>query len=43
MMAPRRAPEALRNRVRADHPLERTLRARDKAFFYRDLVIETVA
>ncbi|HEY3814905.1 MAG TPA: DUF3419 family protein [Caulobacteraceae bacterium] len=43
MMAPRRAPEALRNRVRADRPLERTLRARDKAFFYRDLVIETVA
>ncbi|HWE47183.1 MAG TPA: DUF3419 family protein [Caulobacteraceae bacterium] len=43
MMAPRRAPEAMRARIRTDDTLERALHARDKAFFYRDLVIETVA
>jgi S-adenosylmethionine-diacylglycerol 3-amino-3-carboxypropyl transferase len=43
MMAPRRAPDALRSRVRTDRPLERVLKAQDKAFFYRDFVIETVA
>jgi S-adenosylmethionine-diacylglycerol 3-amino-3-carboxypropyl transferase len=42
MMAPRRAPVALADRVSADPALEASLRPVDKAFFYRDFVIETV-
>ena len=42
MMAPRRAPADLADRVTTDPALEATLRPRDKAFFYRDFVIETV-
>ncbi len=42
MMAPRRRPEALADRVRTLDTLEDTLKARDMAFFYSDLVIEEV-
>lgn len=42
MMAPRRAPEALADRITADPALEARLRPIDKAFFYRDFVVETV-
>lgn len=42
MMAPRRRPEALADRVRTLAALEDTLKARDMAFFYSDLVIEEV-
>ena len=41
-MAPRRAPEALADRITADPALEARLRPIDKAFFYRDFVVETV-
>lgn len=43
MMAPRRAPASCRERVRHDADLESRLRPLDKAFFYRDFVIEAVA
>ena len=42
MMAPRRAPAALAGRVLPDRALEAALRPADKAFFYRDFVLETV-
>ncbi len=42
MMAPRRVPEALASRVRTNSELEAKLRPLDKAFFYRDFVIEEV-
>lgn len=42
MMAPRRAPAAHAERVIACTDLEQTLYPHDKAFFYRDLVIEEV-
>lgn len=42
MMAPRRAPQVLADRVEADRALEAALRPVDKAFFYRDFVVETV-
>lgn len=42
MMAPRRVPAALADRVSTDPALEAALRPVDKAFFYRDFVIETV-
>ncbi|MEN9545094.1 MAG: hypothetical protein RLZZ598_1927 [Pseudomonadota bacterium] len=42
MMVPRRVPPALAARVRRLEALERDLAARDKAFFYCDLVIEEV-
>ena len=43
MMVPRRVPDALAGRVRRLADLERELAARDKAFFYSDLVVEEVA
>jgi S-adenosylmethionine-diacylglycerol 3-amino-3-carboxypropyl transferase len=42
MMAPRRVPPHLRPRVRTLTALEDRLKARDKAFFYSDFVIEEV-
>jgi len=42
MMAPRRRPQALADRVRTLAALEDRLKARDMAFFYSDLVIEEV-
>jgi len=42
MMAPRRAPGALLNRVRTRADLEAELKPRDKAFFYGDFVVEEV-
>ncbi len=42
MMAPRRVPDALSGRVRTLTSLEDRLKARDKAFFYSDFVIEEV-
>ncbi|MES2859990.1 MAG: DUF3419 family protein [Pseudomonadota bacterium] len=42
MMAPRRVPVALADRVTPDRTLEASLRPIDKAFFYRDFVVETV-
>lgn len=42
MMVPRRAPEALADRITPDRALEARLRPIDKAFFYNDFVIETV-
>jgi S-adenosylmethionine-diacylglycerol 3-amino-3-carboxypropyl transferase len=42
MMVPRRAPPALTDRVRRLAALESDLAARDKAFFYADLVIEEI-
>ncbi len=42
MMAPRRVPEALRDRVRRLQDLEDSLKAVDKAFFYADFVVEEV-
>lgn len=42
MMAPRRRPDSLAHRVCRQADLEDRLKARDKAFFYRDLVIEQV-
>lgn len=42
MMAPRRAPASLADRVTTDGPLEAKLKPLDKAFFYSDFVIETV-
>jgi len=42
MMAPRRAPERFANEIRRLGDLEANLAARDKAFFYSDLVIEEV-
>ena len=43
MMAPRRAPAPLQDRIRRDADLEARLKPIDKAFFYRDFVIEAVA
>jgi S-adenosylmethionine-diacylglycerol 3-amino-3-carboxypropyl transferase len=43
MMAPRRAPAALADRVRTRTDLEARLRPQDKAFFYSDFVVEEVA
>jgi S-adenosylmethionine-diacylglycerol 3-amino-3-carboxypropyl transferase len=40
MMAQRRAPPAYADRVRTRSDLETALKPRDKAFFYRDFVIE---
>ncbi|PRY24866.1 S-adenosylmethionine-diacylglycerol 3-amino-3-carboxypropyl transferase [Aliiruegeria haliotis] len=40
MMAPRRVPEALADRVTTLSDLEDTLKQQDKAFFYSDFVIE---
>jgi S-adenosylmethionine-diacylglycerol 3-amino-3-carboxypropyl transferase len=40
MMAPRRAPAACADSVRTRFDLEAALKPRDKAFFYRDFVIE---
>ncbi len=42
MMAPRRVPEALQNKVETLSTLEETLKAQDKAFFYSDFVVERV-
>ncbi|MES1157416.1 MAG: DUF3419 family protein [Alphaproteobacteria bacterium] len=42
MMAPRRAPGPLAQRVRTRSDLEAALKPQDKAFFYRDFVIEEV-
>lgn len=42
MMAPRRAPASLAGRVTPDPQLEASLKPVDKAFFYRDFVVETV-
>lgn len=42
MMAPRRVPAALRNRVTTRADLEAAGKAMDKAFFYSDFVVEEV-
>lgn len=42
MMAPRRAPASLADRITSDRTLEASLRPMDKAFFYSDFVVETV-
>jgi S-adenosylmethionine-diacylglycerol 3-amino-3-carboxypropyl transferase len=42
MMAPRRAPASLLDRITPDRALEASLRPVDKAFFYGDFVVETV-
>jgi S-adenosylmethionine-diacylglycerol 3-amino-3-carboxypropyl transferase len=42
MMAPRRAPASLADRIAPDRALEAALRPIDKAFFYGDFVVETV-
>jgi len=42
MMAPRRAPASLADRVKTNSLLEAKLKPLDKAFFYRDFVIEEV-
>jgi S-adenosylmethionine-diacylglycerol 3-amino-3-carboxypropyl transferase len=42
MMAPRRVPGAFADRVRRRADLESTLGPADKAFFYRDFVVEEV-
>lgn len=42
MMAPRRAPASLADRITQDRALEAKLRPMDKAFFYSDFVVETV-
>ena len=42
MMAPRRAPASLADRITPDRALEAALRPIDKAFFYSDFVVETV-
>jgi S-adenosylmethionine-diacylglycerol 3-amino-3-carboxypropyl transferase len=42
MMAPRRVPAPLADRVTTDAALEAKLKPLDKAFFYSDFVIETV-
>ena len=42
MMAPRRAPLALQSRVTPRPDIEAALRPVDKAFFYRDFVVEEV-
>jgi len=42
MMAPRRVPAALAGRVQTLSDLEEQLKARDKAFFYSDFVVEQV-
>ncbi len=42
MMAPRRVPETLSNKVKTLSSLENELKAQDKAFFYSDFVIEEV-
>ncbi|PRY75487.1 S-adenosylmethionine-diacylglycerol 3-amino-3-carboxypropyl transferase [Yoonia maritima] len=42
MMAPRRVPPAFANQVTTLSALENRLKARDKAFFYSDFVIEQV-
>jgi S-adenosylmethionine-diacylglycerol 3-amino-3-carboxypropyl transferase len=42
MMAPRRVPAALRANVKTLAALEDALKARDKAFFYSDFIIEEV-
>ena len=42
MMAPRRAPPPLADRIRRDVEAERRLYGADRAFFYSDLVIEEV-
>lgn len=43
MMAPRRVPAALAPRVRQRRDIADPLKARDKAFFYSDFVVEDVA
>ena len=43
MMAPRRVPIALAARVHQRRDISEALRARDKAFFYSDFVVEDVA
>ena len=43
MMAPRRVPAALADRVRTRSDLEAALKPRDKAFFYSDFVVEEAA
>ena len=40
MMTPRRAPAAFADKVRTRTDLEAALKPRDKAFFYRDFVVE---
>lgn len=40
MMTPRRAPASVARRVHARRDLEAALKPRDKAFFYRDFVVE---
>jgi S-adenosylmethionine-diacylglycerol 3-amino-3-carboxypropyl transferase len=42
MMAPRRAPRSLASRIRTRADLEAALAPQDKAFFYRDFVVEEV-
>lgn len=42
MMAPRRVPTDLADRVRRNAELEDQLRSLDKAFFYRDFIVEEV-
>ncbi|MBC9245258.1 DUF3419 family protein [Paracoccus sp. 11-3] len=42
MMAPRRVPPAYRPRVKTQTDLQDRLKARDKAFFYSDFVVEQV-
>lgn len=42
MMAPRRAPAALGDRITPCPEVEARLKPRDKAFFYRDFVVEEV-
>lgn len=42
MMAPRRAPATLAHRVQRRTEVEQSLKARDKAFFYSDFVVEDV-
>jgi S-adenosylmethionine-diacylglycerol 3-amino-3-carboxypropyl transferase len=43
MMAPRRVPASLAERVKTNSELESKLKPLDKAFFYSDFVIEEVA
>ncbi len=43
MMAPRRAPDAFAGKVSSNQALADGLKARDKAFFYSDFIVEEVA
>ncbi len=43
MMAPRRAPDAFAGKVSSNQALADELKARDKAFFYSDFIVEEVA